>query len=164
MTRASAKIEHSRTILAQWILIGKIRAIFFHRAAKGNGEKRLHPMRIEKFKIGLTIVAAIFTCSAAFAASDCREPEAGTDKVPMFSPPLAEVVTGSGRLQFYSAPNPECMMSGVFVIPKDELTAYAETDDGWTSVMYTNPRTNDVVNGWVKSARLKATGTVGPKQ
>jgi hypothetical protein len=55
-------------------------------------------------------------------------------------------------------------MSGVFVIPKDELVAYAETDDGWSSVMYVNPRTGNTVSGWVRSARLKQTGTVGPKQ
>jgi hypothetical protein len=52
----------------------------------------------------------------------------------------------------------------VFVIPRDELIAYAETGDGWSSVMYMNPKTGDSVSGWVRSARLKLTGTVGPKQ
>jgi hypothetical protein len=55
-------------------------------------------------------------------------------------------------------------MSGVFVIPKDELVAYAMTSDGWWSVMYLNPRTGDDVSGWVRSDRLKQTGTMGPKQ
>ncbi len=55
-------------------------------------------------------------------------------------------------------------MEGVFVIPKDELIAYAQSDDGWSSVMYSNPRTGNTVSGWLKSARLKVTGTVGPKQ
>ena len=54
-------------------------------------------------------------------------------------------------------------MDGVFVIPRDELISYAETSDGWTSVMYTNPRTNNIVQGWVRSARLKQTGAIGPK-
>lgn len=54
-------------------------------------------------------------------------------------------------------------MPGVFVIPKDQLIAYAQSNDGWTSVMYTNPRTGDFVQGWVKSARLKTTGTEGPR-
>jgi len=72
-------------------------------------------------------------------------------------------VIGTGRLQFYSAPNAACAMPGVFVIPKDQLIAYAQSNDGWTSVMYTNPRTGDFVQGWVKSARLKTTGTEGPR-
>jgi len=82
----------------------------------------------------------------------------------MLSPPLAEVVTGTERLQFYSAPNLNCVMIGVFVIPMDQLIAYAQSGGGWTSVMDSNPRTNDVVWGWVKSARLKVTGTFGPTQ
>ena len=100
----------------------------------------------------------------AQSPSGCREPQTGTDRVPIFSPPLANVVTGTGRLQFYSAPNLHCPIGGVFVIRKDELVAYAQTDDGWSSVMYVNPRTGNDVSGWVRSARLKATGTMGPKQ
>ncbi len=94
----------------------------------------------------------------------CREPETGTNRAPMLSPPLAEVVIGAGRLQFYSAPDFRCPLRGVFVIPRDELVAYAATDDGWTSVMYLNFKTEGDVSGWVRSARLKATGTVGPQQ
>ncbi len=97
-------------------------------------------------------------------ADDCKEPEIGTRSVPMFSPPIAAVVTGAGRLQFFSAPNLRCVMSGVFVIPSDELVAYGQTSDGWSSVMYINPRTGNDVSGWVRSDRLKQTGTMGPKQ
>ena len=97
-------------------------------------------------------------------AEDCKEPETGTNEVPIISPPLANVVTGTGRLQFYSAPNERCAMNGVFVIPKDKLISYAQTDDGWTSVMYINPRTGNDVSGWVRSKRLKQTGTMGPRQ
>jgi hypothetical protein len=97
-------------------------------------------------------------------AEACKEPKTGTKDVPIFSPPLAHVVTGSGRLQFYSAPNPGCAMNGVFVVPNDKLVAYAQTDDGWMSVMYVNPRTGADVSGWVRSERLKATGTMGPRQ
>lgn len=101
----------------------------------------------------------------AFArAGECTEPRTGTKDVPIFSPPLANVVTGMGRLQFYSAPNARCALAGIFVIPKDKLIAYARTDDGWTSVMYVNPRTGNDVSGWVRSARLTQTGTMGPKQ
>jgi hypothetical protein len=95
------------------------------------------------------------------AFADCREPETGTRNIPVFSPPLSAVVIGAGRLQFYSAPNPSCAMTGVFVIPKDEVIAYARSNDGWSSVMYSNPKTGNHGSGWVKSSRLKATGTVG---
>lgn len=94
----------------------------------------------------------------------CKEPETGTKAVPALSPPLAHVVTGTGRLQFHSSPNARCRIEGVFVVPNDELIAYAQTNDGWSSVTYTNPRTGKNVSGWVRSARLKETGTVGPKR
>ena len=118
------------------------------------------------------IVLAGFACSvtllvglnAAAHAEDCKEPKDGSNEAPMLSPPLGNVVTGAGRLQFYSAPNAGCPMPGVFVIPKDFLVAYVRTDNGWSSVMYSNPRTGDIVNGWVRSERLKVTGTMGPKQ
>jgi hypothetical protein len=96
--------------------------------------------------------------------ANCREPQAGTRRVPLLSPPLASVVTGTGRLQFYSAPNLHCPVNGVFVIPKDELIIYAQTNDGWSSAMYASPRSGNNVSGWVRSARLRETGTVGPKQ
>jgi hypothetical protein len=110
---------------------------------------------------GVTLLVALGTSARA---EDCAEPKTGTSNVPILSPPILNVVTGAGRLQFYSAPKLRCAMSGVFVIPKDELIAYAVTDDGWSSVMYTNPRTNNVVSGWVRSERLRQRGTVGPRQ
>ena len=106
------------------------------------------------------LIATVLAVSGP-AWADCREPEAGTKNFPIFSPPLSEVVIGTGRLQFYSAPNSSCVMPGVFVIPKDELIAYAESNDGWSSVMYSNHGNGNHVSGWVKSSRLKATGTVG---
>ena len=110
------------------------------------------------------LVAFTAVSARAETPATCKEPEAGTKNVPVFSPPLSEKVTGTGRLQFYSAPNLRCAMNGVFVIPKDDLIAYAETSDGWASVMYVNPRTGNSVQGWVRSGRLKENGTVGPRQ
>jgi hypothetical protein len=107
------------------------------------------------------LIAFVALLIAGPAFADCREPETGTHEVPILSPPLGEVVVGAGRLQFYSAPNPNCAMAGVFVIPKDALIAYAQSNSGWSSVMYSNPRTGDSVMGWVRSSRLKATGTMG---
>ncbi|HVX76577.1 MAG TPA: hypothetical protein VHB49_10635 [Bradyrhizobium sp.] len=117
-----------------------------------------------------TVAAAIISCIVAIVASGsaalaaCQEPETGTEDVPIFSPPMGEVVVGAGRLQFYSAPDANCAMKGVFVIPKDEVITYAQSRSGWSSVMYSNPRTGQSVSGWVRSERLKETGTVGPKQ
>jgi hypothetical protein len=105
---------------------------------------------------GMTAIAASPTA--------CTEPKGGTKDAPMLSPPLSMVVTGTGRLQFYLAPNSSCAMKGVFVIPKDELIAYAQTANGWSSVMYVNPRTGNDVQGWVRSSRLKETGTIAPRQ
>ncbi|MDT2020836.1 hypothetical protein [Methylocella sp. CPCC 101449] len=110
--------------------------------------------------LGILIAGILFSHAAQAA---CTAPETGSDKAPALSPPLAQIVTGNGRLQFYSAPSSRCSMKGVFVIPKDQLIAYAQTRDGWTSVMYLSPAGDDVT-GWVRSARLKTTGTIGPKQ
>jgi len=111
--------------------------------------------------LGALLASAVVSHAAQAA---CVEPQAGAQAAPAFSPPLAQVVTGAGRLQFYSAPNGQCAVKGVFVIPNDRLIAYAQTQDGWSSVMYLNPRTGGDVSGWVRSARLKTVGTVGPKQ
>ena len=127
---------------------------------EGANNSRMLDMR--KIQIALVVVLSGLLSSPAFAG--CQEPETGTKAIPAFSPPLSEVVIGTGRLQFYSAPNPRCLMTGVFVIPKDEVITYAQSSDGWSSVMYSNPKTGNIVSGWVKSARLKETGTVGPKQ
>jgi len=122
-------------------------------------------MTLRKTSLAVCIVAGVLLLNIAPAlAADCKEPQTGTKDVPIFSPPLANVVTGVGRLQLYSAPDEHCAINGVFVIPKDELVAYAETDDGWSSVMYMNPRNGNIVSGWVRSARLRQTGTMGPRQ
>lgn len=105
------------------------------------------------------VVVIISAASPAFA--DCTSPQIGTQSVPLLSPPLSMVVTGTGRLQFYSAPNTDCVMPGIFVIPKDELIAYAQSANGWSSVMYLNPRTGVDVSGWVRSSRLRKIGTMG---
>jgi hypothetical protein len=94
------------------------------------------------------ILVAFILSASVPAFAGCKQPEIGTKNIPSLSPPLGEVVIGSGRLQFYSAPNPNCIMPGVFVIPKDELIAYAQSGDGWSSVTYSNPKSDDTVSGW----------------
>jgi hypothetical protein len=119
-------------------------------------------MRLVKFVIACALFSVAY--GAVAVAESCKEPEAGSDSAPLFSPPHANVVIGKGRLQFYSAPNPKCAIEGVFVIPKDELISYAETNGGWASVMYANPSTGKSVTGWVRASRLRETGNIGPRQ
>ncbi len=53
----------------------------------------------------------------------------------------------------------------MFVIPKDDVVVYAQTDDGWASVIYFHAKAEEgLVSGWVRAARLKTTGTMGPTQ
>jgi hypothetical protein len=119
-----------------------------------------HDARRDSMPARAILVALILSVSSpAFAG--CKEPETGTKNIPVLSPRLSAVVIGTGRLQFYSAPNANCAMAGVFIIPKDEVIAYARSDDGWSSVMYFNPKTGNDVQGWVRSSRLKTTGTIG---
>ncbi|MCA6125696.1 hypothetical protein J6500_27920 [Bradyrhizobium sp. WSM 1704] len=110
------------------------------------------------------ILAALGASVHAQTPSSCKEPPSGSKRVPLLWPPQAGVVTGTRRVKLYSAPNLHCPVSGVFLVPKDELVAYAQTRDGWSSVMYLNAKTGKDVSGWVRSARLKLTGTVSPKQ
>ena len=109
-----------------------------------------------------TLLICAFLSQTVQAA--CTEPQAGSDRAPALLPPLSQVVTGAGRLQFHSAPDSACPMKGVFIIPKDEVIAYAQTRDGWSSVMYLNPRTGNDVSGWARSASLKTIGRMGPKR
>jgi hypothetical protein len=111
---------------------------------------------------GLAVLLSPF--GALASPANCRAPDIGTSRAPIVSPALGAVVVGTGRLQFYSAPNPQCRVSGTFVVPKDEVVVYAETNDGWSSVAYFGGKTANDVSGWVRSARLKTTGTMGPSQ
>jgi hypothetical protein len=118
---------------------------------------------IKTFFSCLAGFAVLISPLAAVAASaTCHAPEIGTSGAPLVSPPLGAVVVGTGRLQFYSAPSSRCPIAGVFVIPRDEVIIHAQTDDGWSSVDYSNANTD--VSGWVRSGRLKTTGTEGPTQ
>lgn len=61
-------------------------------------------------------------------------------------------VGGSGRLQFYSAPDGRCVEKDVFVVPGNELYAYVEYGK-YYSVMYVANDGNQA-NGWVEKERL----------
>ncbi|AWY66117.1 hypothetical protein A8H36_07045 [Burkholderia thailandensis] len=74
------------------------------------------------------------------------------------------VVVGSGRLQFYSAPNYSCKIPGVFILTGESVDAYTSYH-GFTSVTYQNSKKTGPVRGWVKSSRLRSKGLgVAPQQ
>ncbi|ORT84772.1 hypothetical protein B7G54_19505 [Burkholderia puraquae] len=74
------------------------------------------------------------------------------------------IVTGKGRLPFFSAPDGACRIDGLFIVEHDHVDA--RTDYGrFTSVVYLNPRTRGIAEGWVQTARLKPDGTgIAPRQ
>lgn len=109
-------------------------------------------------------VALLLSTDPVLAKASCNEPQTGTKNAPVLSPPLSEIVVGKGRLQFFSAPYVRCRTNGVFIVPGDQVISYAQTADGWSSVMYSNPKTGITQSGWVKSSRLKEVGAMGPKQ
>jgi hypothetical protein len=123
-------------------------------------------MHLKKVLLAAVALGATLYGPSAFARDikNCKEPPAGSSKAPLISPPRGNVVMGTGRLQFYSAPSVHCAMRGVFVVPGDSLISYAETNDGWVSVMYVSPKSANSVTGWVRRGRLRDTGTMGPAQ
>lgn len=82
----------------------------------------------------------------------------------IFGGASGRTVVGKGRLQFYSAPDLSCKMSGVFIVEADSVDAY--TDYGkFTSVTYRNSKYQKTVSGWVESDRLKLNGLgTAPRQ
>ena len=66
-------------------------------------------------------------------------------------------VTGTGRLQFFSAPDAACAVIGLFIVPGDLVQAQSESN-GYTAVYYVNPRVGNEAVGWVLSSRLVPAG------
>ncbi|MBR8240640.1 hypothetical protein FEP12_03103 [Burkholderia multivorans] len=66
-------------------------------------------------------------------------------------------VIGSGRLQFYSAPDLSCKIPGVFILPGESVVA-EKSDRGFTFVAYRSAKKDGPVLGWVKSDRVKHNG------
>jgi len=77
-------------------------------------------------------------------------------------PRAAGTVVGASHVPFYSAPLPRCAKRE-FVVPGDRFIAYRQYR-GWTYVMYIHPVTGVDTSGWLPSARLVLTGTVGDDQ
>ncbi|MEO6974780.1 MAG: hypothetical protein ABI144_02745 [Gallionella sp.] len=109
----------------------------------------------------ISIVLLSMFCSVSFAGETACKKIAEISGGPEnnFRPPLEAVVIGNGRLYFYSAPNVQCQMKGVFVVKGDALTLY-QTFEGWAEVMYIAKGGDDFM-GWVKEDRVKVRGQYG---
>ncbi|WP_248312840.1 hypothetical protein [Burkholderia ambifaria] len=106
------------------------------------------------------------TIASAPAAIDCdalnRRAQERGDVVT--SGDAGRIVTGKGRLPFFSAPDDACRIDGLFIVEHDHVAARTEYGR-FTSVTYLNPRTKGRADGWVPTARLKRDGTgVAPRQ
>jgi photosynthetic reaction center cytochrome c subunit len=100
-----------------------------------------------------------FAALAASGADPCPSLVAAALKGVQAPPggPGRRVVTGSGRLQFYAAPDLGCRQKGVFILAGEAVEAI-EQFGGFTTVHYVNPRTGNHAQGWVATARLAAAG------
>lgn len=104
--------------------------------------------------------------TAARADVDCQALSDSASKIGVYIPgdDSGRQVIGSGRLQFYSAPNSACKVRGVFILPNETVDAYTEYNN-FTSVIYINVKTKTKATGWVESSRLKPTGLgIAPHQ
>ena len=91
------------------------------------------------------------------AASNCDELNKQASKLAIDIPQSQSgmAVIGSGRLQFYSAPDYTCKTPGVFILTGESVDAYTSYH-GFTFVAYQNPKKTSSVRGWVRSNRLRS--------
>jgi hypothetical protein len=76
-----------------------------------------------------------------------------------YRPPLEAKIIGNKKLFFYTAPDAQCKMKGIFVIKGDSLTVYKPYKD-WFNVMYIAKDGEDYT-GWVSSKQIKINGQYG---
>ncbi|MCL4665533.1 hypothetical protein [Burkholderia pseudomallei] len=91
------------------------------------------------------------------AVSNCDELNKQASKLAIDIPQSQSGMTviGSGRLQFYSAPDYTCKTPGVFILTGESVDAYTSYH-GFTFVAYQNPKKTSPVRGWVRSNRLRS--------
>ena len=88
-------------------------------------------------------------CPTAFEKAELEKEAVATGQA-------ARRVVGAGRLYFHSAPDRQCQLADVFVVPNDRLEAYAEHGE-FTEVIYWNAKTRAGTAGWVVTSRLTET-------
>jgi hypothetical protein len=115
-------------------------------------------------RLAYALIASTVLVSNHAKAVDCKHAEilAEQEKA-AFYPRQTHAVTGNGRLYLHTAPDPECRLKEVFVVPGDVLIVYSEYK-GWYDVMFVNHKTGNDFTGWVKADRLKYTGNLGANE
>jgi len=107
----------------------------------------------------LLLLASLVQTSFA-AESVCTKLSKQVDGVDdNYRPPLYGKVIGHKKLNFYTAPDAQCKMKGVFVIKGDSLTVYKPYKD-WLNVMYIAKDGEDYM-GWVPAKQVKINGQYG---
>jgi len=111
-----------------------------------------------------TAPAAPGAPAGAAAEPNCVHLAASNNRLAVRTPESAinRLIIGGGRLQFYSAPDPECAMQGVFANNFEQVEADREIS-GYTLVWYRNVRTGGEASGWVRSNRLQRLTTEAAK-
>ena len=108
--------------------------------------------------------AAVLLSATCAAEVDCwKVQKQAEERSAGFYPRRSYSVGGKGRLYFHSAPDTGCRFKDIFVIPGDSLVVYSSFNE-WYEVMYINPKTGEDFSGWVRSERLKFSGTLGPSE
>ena len=103
----------------------------------------------------LLFVLLSLASQVSFAAEQaCTKLAAKVDSLDeYYLPPIEGKVIGNKRLYFYTAPDLQCKMKGIFMIKNDSLTVYS-TYKNWLRVMYIGKNGEDYV-GWVSAKMVR---------
>lgn len=104
----------------------------------------------------------MFLCSGSGSAiaDQCvsAAAKAETEKVLIPGYQSGRMIVGKGRAYFFASPHIMCGNKKVFVVPGDQVNAYAEYNE-FTWVLYLHPKTGVETEGWLLTERLEPTGT-----
>lgn len=84
-----------------------------------------------------------------------------SDVVDSYTSPTSGEIVGKGRARFYVAPFERCISKDVFLITNDRVIIYNEMH-GFSHITYYG-KSGSVVEGWIRSNRIKYAGDIMPK-
>ncbi len=108
-------------------------------------------------KQAIAFLLGLFTSLAAFAQVDCAALNEAAERSGVVAPDAGSErdIVGKERVQFYSAPDQRCKISGLFVIPGDVLFPQIEYKGFTKAAFIPTRKTDKEVLAWVLSSRLK---------